>query len=200
MHANEHRKITTDALGLVSGLQIDSKLLLEANVETDAVQSVSVLHFDNCTFAYGATRINELWERLEDVHSYGPLSPSMECMMFGTLIHAVQDFYSHSNWVELHVAELTTNDSEIPVWDLAEKLPDGIKSGLWITGFPQLCKGDVQSHSELNKDDKGTDESKKIVNRGDTKVTLFELTMDVATRATAVQCDRLRRYHARKQP
>src|ERR671916_791913 len=40
-------------------------VIVAANVATDLDQFDSALHFDNCTFALGAQRIDELWQLIE---------------------------------------------------------------------------------------------------------------------------------------
>src|SRR5438034_11648266 len=70
--------------------------IIAANVATDLDQFDSTLHFDNCVFALGATRIANLTQLIKSPYELNKYA------YFGTMIHTVQDFYSHSNWVELH--------------------------------------------------------------------------------------------------
>ena len=93
--------------------------VIPANIAVDFNQKEKRLHFDNSTFSAGVELINELWSRIE---------AGVACMTnFGRLTHTVQDFYSHSNWVELH-----QHLAPIPVWDLnVESLPAAVLSGTY---------------------------------------------------------------------
>jgi hypothetical protein len=153
--------------------------IIPANLETDLDQSRSELHFDNCAFELGSRRVSGLWTQIEageDVYKN-----------FGALTHTVQDFYAHSNWVELHQGQ-----DPIPVWDLdVGTLPAGIVSGTY-PDHPQLCGPGAPTHEQLNKDDPGSVEGGKVVEDGpNTGKRLFDLAFDAATRATAEQFARL---------
>jgi hypothetical protein len=61
-------------------------------------------HFNDCEFEGTAQNIRNTYGRvlneLESTDGRAAMTDAPE--HFGTLLHAVQDFYSHSNWVELH--------------------------------------------------------------------------------------------------
>lgn len=107
---------------------------------------------------------------------------------FGRLLHTVQDFYSHSNWIELQA-----NNSPIPVWDLrVETLPQTIVSGTWFIGAPKRCAEGVPTHEELNKDSPTPKEGQKTITTGPNRgTTLYQLAFTAATAATRVQFDQL---------
>ena len=108
--------------------------------------------------------------------------------MFGTMIHTVQDFYAHSNWVELYV-----DQSPIPVWDLVlGSLPADIVSGTFFLDSPKECGPNAPTHTQLNKDSPDSEEGQKVVTSGPNQgSSLFELAFNAALRATEVQFGRL---------
>ena len=82
---------------------------------------------------------------------------------FGALLHASQDFYSHSNWVDLPAPGATGTDNPpglgntgpapwISLRDGGVPFPAGLISGCY-DGYPErfYCKGRVK-HGALNKD------------------------------------------------
>jgi hypothetical protein len=156
--------------------------IVVANVATDLDQFDSTLHFDNCTFALGAKRIADLWQLIESPYEIN------QYLSFGTMIHTVQDFYAHSNWVELH-----EDVSPIPVWDLdSSSLPADIVSGTFFLDFPKRCGPNAPTHAQLNKDSPSSEEGSKVVESGPNKgQTLFDLAFAAALQATRVQFDRL---------
>ncbi|HWO18203.1 MAG TPA: hemopexin repeat-containing protein [Kofleriaceae bacterium] len=62
----------------------------------------------------------------------------------GFVLHATEDFYSHSNWVETHAwGDLA---------DLDGPKPTGWYSGTWDGNAPKRCPAGTPSHDEMNKD------------------------------------------------
>lgn len=182
-----HSQITADANGISNQLFTDSQLglVVIANVLQDKRQLDSKVHFDNCCFIDGSEYIKEEWQNLEadDPHAETALGT------FGRLLHTVQDFYAHSNWVELH-----QNESPIPIWNLdVSTLPNGIVSGTWVVGFPKRCPDGAPAHAQLNKDDPNSDEGKIIVSSGpNAGKSLFILAYEAALSASLVQFERYR--------
>ena len=60
-------------------------------------------HFDACMFGESVDNTNAKYESLLK------LSPSQAAWSFGELLHPVQDFYSHSNWVEIGKDRIVEN-------------------------------------------------------------------------------------------
>ena len=91
--------------------------------------------------------------------------------VLGQAMHAVQDFYAHSNYVELktpHVSRVT--DLEIVLlWreagraQLTKLQQEGLVSGYVFWGFPQKCKSGTPSHADLAKDSALTTSGRKKV-------------------------------------
>jgi hypothetical protein len=178
-----HAALTEDACPDDPTIRDNLAVIVAANVATDLDQFDSALHFDNCAFAPGAQRIDELWQLIES----GTIQQN-PYVLFGTMIHTVQDFYAHSNWVELHVAE-----SPVPVWDLVvQSLPAAIVSGTFFLDTPKLCGPDAPTHAQLNKDNPDSPEGSKVVQSGPNQgQTLFTLAFAAALQATRVQFERL---------
>lgn len=133
--------------------------VVAANVAQDLHQTMSFIHFDNCDFPGGIEHIAAQWAVIDseaDRHALAALTA------FGALLHTSQDFYAHSNWVELHL-----DTAPIPVWDQTlASLPPAIVSGTWWIGRPKLCGPGAPSHDQLNKDSPTSNEGKKIVGSG----------------------------------
>ena len=156
--------------------------VIPANIAVDFNQKDKRLHFDNSTFSAGVEHIEELWSRIE--------SGVARVANFGKLTHTVQDFYSHSNWVELH-----QHLSPIPVWGLSvDSLPADALSGTYPSNtLPSSQR--VLTHAELNKDSPFawfSPSGARVVAEGPNRgKTLFELGYDAALAATRIQFDRL---------
>lgn len=101
-----HQEITADGLSF-----------LKTDVVNDIAENVAApdsstdllnnnFHFDNCNFQGTTEKINELYDTL--VADLNPASPSLSdaAAKFGLIMHPIQDFYAHSNWVELNNANL----------------------------------------------------------------------------------------------
>jgi hypothetical protein len=101
-----HVIMTNQALNWV-GLRPDIQAdIVDEHVYVDTVLVTSPAHFDNCEFRETAKFINERYE--EVLKALNPTKPDIwdATDKFGQLLHSVQDFYAHSNWVELQGAGL----------------------------------------------------------------------------------------------
>ncbi len=180
-----HAAMTEQACPEDPTIKDNLSVIVAANVATDLDQFDSALHFDNCAFPPGAQRVADLWQLIE--------SNSIEqnpYVLFGTMTHTVQDFYAHSNWVELHA-----NEEPIPIWDLSvQSLPTQIVSGTFFLDWPKMCGPGAPTHAELNKDSPESQEGAKLVNSGpNAGKTLFDLAFAAALQATKIQFERLRK-------
>ena len=175
-----HSELTEKANGGVLDQQ-QLGFVVVANVAQDLLQTQSQVHFDNCDFPGGVAHIAAEWaaiDQLADKYSEVALGA------FGALLHTTQDFYAHSNWIELHV-----NQAPIPVWDQQlATLPPGIVSGTWWIGFPKLCGPGAPTHDQLNKDSPNSKEGAKVVPSGPNQgKSLFDLAFATALAATKAQ-------------
>lgn len=98
-----HEEITTNALSflrpdLLAALQV-------ANVETDIeFVLVNANHFDDCNFTGGSQVVSS-----SQAEAVSALDPSLveagadllAIRAFARSLHALQDFYAHTNWIEL---------------------------------------------------------------------------------------------------
>ena len=80
--------------------------------------------------------------------------------IIGSSLHMVQDFYSHSNWVNLHASQ---NKLPAPTWyevDIAERK----KMNLFTGAYPDGSSAGHKNHGDLNKDCSGIILNKESVN------------------------------------
>jgi hypothetical protein len=102
-------------------------------------------HFDDSSFQDGINHVNRQWEQIRQQSRRGCNREALTEILcaFGRILHAIQDFYSHSNWVETH------ND----LWD-GQTIPEGLVSGTYFLGKnPEGKPG--PTHGDLNKDHPG---------------------------------------------
>ncbi|HEX8178042.1 MAG TPA: hypothetical protein VF525_00725 [Pyrinomonadaceae bacterium] len=73
----------------------------EANAKTDLGPELAnqAAHFDNEAFAEGQARLNDRFQHLVSDLEANQASEARKKL--GQALHAIQDFYSHSNWVEM---------------------------------------------------------------------------------------------------
>jgi hypothetical protein len=103
-HEPNHEAITSSAFDFLKPEVVAA--LVAANVETDVqFVLVSANHFDNCDFSGGsqvvasnqATAVGYLAPAALDT----PAADAQAIVHFARSLHALQDFYAHTNWVEL---------------------------------------------------------------------------------------------------
>ncbi|AUX31342.1 MULTISPECIES: hypothetical protein [Sorangium] len=98
-----HEEITHTALSFLKPSVLTA--LKVGNVSTDVAYHFSnTAHFDDCNFSGGAAFVAA--KQAEAVRALGPGLPLLDgdalaMLAFGRSLHAVQDFYAHTNWVEL---------------------------------------------------------------------------------------------------
>jgi hypothetical protein len=122
-------------------------------------------HFDNCAFEYGIDFLSTVCSTIVDLitgkakqvflHDQDVDEFTEARRTFGfLLLHAAQDFYAHSNWVEL---QLQQKGEDYDIWWSADEVMSLFKegtlySGIWKEG-PFYCLGhDVPHHDKMNKD------------------------------------------------
>ncbi|MBI3998897.1 MAG: hypothetical protein HY355_07675 [Armatimonadetes bacterium] len=114
------------------------------------------LHFDSLFSTFEITR---QWAVLESntraaLRKYAAdpsvkpgFRPIVLLSLIGASLHAVQDFYSHSNWVDRHVERNPTRP--VPVW---YEVPDPQRRALSLTTGAYPGGPGKTSHDVLNKD------------------------------------------------
>jgi hypothetical protein len=135
-------------------------------------QFESRAHYDNCDFDGSGRYIDSLLKVVDAQARIAQLMQSRRnasgaenavknaFFALGQALHIVQDFYAHTNYVELST-DGATQLSEIPVltpWTaegqarIRELQANGLISGFVFWGFPQTCPDGTPSHENLAKD------------------------------------------------
>lgn len=163
-----------------------AEILSRAAVRQDVLNAASsAAHFDNCAFDQGLEYIARLereagalfGEAESNRLGSGEISAASRRQVhegvyrLGQALHAVQDFYSHSNFVEIEELRVSSIG-------LAEQLrfyggqattrvkgmvaSGGLHSGTWSIGFPKQCPSGSPTHGDMAKDhsDSGKGSSK----------------------------------------
>lgn len=183
MHGQYHREITYRALNNFFSTHA-LETIVEANLGQDGIIGQlghPEYHFDNCKFTEGRDYIRvqreTIFSTLNGLKQDGIFESTQEDLYpswkaFGRLIHAVQDFYSHSNYVALWLARerlrATDKERKIPVEKIDPLDPDllyssGLRSGLtyfpwdYLGAIPQLEPfaryfAPLDSHTLMNLD------------------------------------------------
>ena len=175
---------TDDHVKLVGIAQQCSDRLASAQWRQDILSQLEAdAHFDNCSFDEGIAYINKLQTEIDTLVGKSVAKPSDQQVtaaadLIGRALHGIQDFYSHTNYVELMSAKGESFDEKlvIPIWTQAGTLrvqalvskneagvvgPSGLVSGIvWWNG-PKHCAKDVKPHAELAKDSEQMPSGKK---------------------------------------
>lgn len=96
-----HEEITSTALAFLNPAVLNA--LIAGNVSTDVQFALdNASHFDDCNFSGGAALVAA--NQAAAVQALGAAPPAGDAqamLAFSRSLHAVQDFYAHTNWVEL---------------------------------------------------------------------------------------------------
>lgn len=97
-----HEDITRDGLNFLRPEILSALTLANAATDVEFVL-VNANHFDDCNFSAGSQVVSS--SQAEAVRSLDPALPpesdARAIAFFARSLHALQDFYAHSNWVEL---------------------------------------------------------------------------------------------------
>lgn len=143
----DHEDLTDVALSFMSSSVVAN--LGDENEATDSgsTQLKSEYHFDNCRFRESSLRLRTHYETLVERMDPSSFNDEGAQQVFGRIIHAMQDFYSHTNWAErqwqLGTSEIMSFGDFVPVvLDPGMSvgaglfvLQSGIPSNWTITGF-----------------------------------------------------------------
>lgn len=210
-----HDRITRDAL---APLGVDNptmgQILLgpppgAGVVGSDAFFADEFRHIDNANNpAEICARTQEAWNFFTPLILSGaqPSGPGGSDLVdgpaaraaFGGLVHALQDFYSHSNWVEDNIAVGQLDRMPPPLMPTCDpaSLPPGLHTGFYalasnrddpLGGCPPggPPPGFVECHSTLNKDAWDTPRGMMLVPGTNPPINNFDLAARLATKATA---------------
>lgn len=146
-------------------------------------QFESKAHFDNCDFDAAINYIDELFAetgRHVEEAAKAKAAGNKEAMKnaalsaffsLGQALHGTQDFYAHTNYVELQVGGVK-DVTAIPLvltWRpegkvrVKELQKAGLISGFVFWGFPQRCPSGTISHGNLAKDTATTKSGKVAI-------------------------------------
>ncbi|HYZ95793.1 MAG TPA: hypothetical protein VE524_04195 [Nitrososphaeraceae archaeon] len=98
-----HGDITDESLGFLRSGVLDK--ISSTNVDVDETNEEREFHFYSCDFQGNTENINSLYDQLVTNIQNNIDAPET----FGMLLHPAQDFYAHSNWVELGRNDLIDN-------------------------------------------------------------------------------------------
>lgn len=126
-----HRDITRSAIEseFVDQDALERMLQANDNVDREPKLSDNALHFDNEDFQHSTQRLAENLNA--GIQSLGTCDRASALNSFGEALHSLQDFYSHSNWVENHLTPEGTPQTEIPICPQLVSL-DG--NGVFVAG------------------------------------------------------------------
>lgn len=132
-------------------------------------------HFDNCAFQPTLAYIDSLLAEVDCILSKGRSATEVDVASamgrLGRVLHAVQDFYSHSNYVEMRDAQNLPFDEllVLPVWtkggqdEVLRLVAAGLVSGRVWWDSPKQCAASVKTHGEMAKDDEGMPAGKAVL-------------------------------------
>jgi hypothetical protein len=180
-----------DAVGLGSGMNTANILAAIASNPiatrcTDALvrgqwdQDISAVitpeaHFDNCLIDLSVDYLRQELKRADAHATSGRVWDALTAL--GRVAHSLQDFYAHTNYVEIS-ADAFADRSAVPavaLWSpssdaaLADLRHKGLVSGTVVYERGEQCPVDPQKHAKLThdddlaKDDLKWPEGKKIV-------------------------------------
>jgi hypothetical protein len=167
--------VAFDNRGVMSQATID--LLVQTNANADWHQLTPEYHFDSAPDALEVCKrydagLKQDWARTMDAleptgANFEHLKdPSAAATYYGIVTHEIEDFYSHSNWVELSLAKYdNAYTDEAPLLDMRTSgcdvaaLPPNLQTGYFSLGsLPDGCPssgppdGFGYCHSQLAKD------------------------------------------------
>lgn len=120
-------------------------------------------HFDNCAFDESVAYLGRLVAEARRYAAADDYKSTLTAL--GQALHGIQDFYSHSDYVERSVAKYRYVSAVpvIPIWETrgAAELGAHVKGGLvsgvvWWEPTLRRCVEPAKSHSELAKDGPST--------------------------------------------
>jgi hypothetical protein len=100
-----HLGITSDALSRLGFSEAAINEVNDSNRNTDVFAfHVEEAHFDNESLDTGSARLIDLKEQIIQALLSSPPDGRLARELLGGALHTLQDFYAHSNWVELGMA------------------------------------------------------------------------------------------------
>jgi len=199
------------------------KIIVVENLKTDVYtvlpswlrrgpqpKDCGLFHFDSC---FSLDRIKQTWQGLsESVEGAltrcilqlrkGSINEEETFLLiysvFGVALHKTQDFYTHSNWIEL--LSSIADKPEVPTWEEAIAIAaSGVNPGLesllekaYTVAYRQkIIPPGIKTHGEMNLDGPDTAYAKIFAPCGKT---YYELALITASRATVEWSEKLRNW------
>ena len=98
-----HEDISSEALQAFVKQNILTRIIAQHAFVDGTDPFAPEFHFDSCHFQEAVDNINHLYNQI--LHDLVPLNQKQNfndaADQFGKVLHVVQDFYSHSNWVDM---------------------------------------------------------------------------------------------------
>lgn len=128
----DHNDITEDGLSMLSSSVAEA--IGDRNEETDSgdTKKRNDYHFDNCSIAESFDEIRANYGKLLDALDPAQYRHSDSLKLFGRILHTMQDFYAHSNWVE---------QGERGLLNEGTLMPPPVTPGSWLGGLVVLQAG-----------------------------------------------------------
>lgn len=157
-----HESITESAVGSVDAetfgarpptaqMANAAREIAQANARVDDDQVSSAKHFDGENFAGGQYFIAEI-NLPRVIAALGQANPASARFALGQAMHSLQDFYSHSNWVELGFTDPNPRLGKpgAPLGDVAEPVDAtcvhcGVLGGLCLDCMNNLVTSEITS-------------------------------------------------------
>jgi RHS repeat-associated protein len=179
-----HERLTAQAVRRLGGNDVIVDVINSGHVEADlsSHQFDAGQHFDTMAFSEGLSLIRKLQREIRRTKFEGNA-----LMLLGRMIHAQQDFYAHSDYVEiwtLHPPPVAV-PYQIPLWDGSLKARGfHLRSGRfwpWQDSPSRQANGYFRiTHKDLNKDD--PDSAEGSIRIPGNNFTLFAAASNVAER------------------
>jgi hypothetical protein len=122
-----HPELTTQALGFLNDATL-TVINAQHSYQDNHNAKVPAVHFDGSFFAEGAATINGYYQAALPKANPSHFDSKNLATQFGRLLHPAQDFYAHSNWIEL--GKTTLIDGGLGAWDALR--PYSIHSGAML--------------------------------------------------------------------
>jgi hypothetical protein len=95
-----HERITRNAFPFMTGGVLDRIVAGNLDEDEGAEADLAERHAQNCRFRDSAAYVNMRYRQVVDALRQPQANdPDRAARLFGHILHGVQDFYSHSNWI-----------------------------------------------------------------------------------------------------
>ena len=97
-----HERITRNAFPFMTGGVLNTIVAGNLDEDEGAEADLAERHAQNCRFRDSAAYVNMRYRQvIEALREPQANDPNRAARLFGHILHGVQDFYSHSNWIPM---------------------------------------------------------------------------------------------------